>query len=252
MTSAGPPMPPVSTGDQERRQRPVWLARLRRFLLRLGRFTVWLPRWLFCDGRKFWFAIVPVFAVPCLISHASAAESFRTGGLALSLFGAGLALWNISETRDLFRHTGVLPRAKAWLLQPFLYWAGVELRVHPMTGSLSIDASLTTAEATHVAKTSALEHRIEAAEKNIEALRGKITGTQKRGEAIRSEMFELIQLESRTVASALGELGGRVEATAAKGLDGELIGLVWIIFGQVYATYPCELARGIFDRTMHC
>jgi len=85
--------------------------------------------------------------------------------------------------------------------------------------------------------------RIEALEKNIKHVQGRISSLETDLDEQGQELRESLEAERRTRANETERLRARLEATETGGLHLSAIGAAWLLVGVTLSTAAPELAR---------
>lgn len=201
-----------------------------------------LPPWL-AEGKYVWIALgSSVIAIFVALRPGSTEPLIRLTGLALQVLGIATVVWGIAETRALFGHTPIFSVAKSW-------FGRFPLRSQSIVLAASGVASATATGkvrgyVTHGPGPSpTIETRLEAIEKNIETVHGRITSAQReldeQGQKSKQELAA--EANSRQVEDE--RTRGMLETTATGGVHISAIGATWLFVGVVLSTAAPEFAE---------
>jgi hypothetical protein len=210
-----------------------------------------LGRHLTTEASVAWKAAGAIFAsvaVPSVFLGCSAA-TFTWAGLALQLFGLFLVAIGIDSSLRSFRQDSLVSRTSQWFVTlRVLAMTIVRRRPRPITGSAAITLSGTLrahghATAVLTSAPSTLEGRVLALEADLKNLR---TALADHAETSRSEIrgihAELAKSKEALAATEV-RLESLVKEEATGDLHLELIGLITLFFGTLFAGIPDEVAR---------
>lgn len=202
-----------------------------------------LPRWLLIEPWKFWAALLVPFVALALSWLLGGDPGFRVrlAGYLMTFAGVLLVAHGIWETQRLFNRPRLAHRAQAWLKRfPLTAQRRVTGVVGMALGCASVAGSLTVRK---VAKDSSLEARVDALEENLRHIETRVSATEQR-------FLNELQKVNESLASERSErergdhtLRDRLERFSAGGLDFELMGVVWLIVGQLFASFPDEVGN---------
>jgi hypothetical protein len=192
-----------------------------------------------------WLAAVP-FALPWLCSLVAGERTefaIRLSGLLLALLGVLLVAANIREIREMFSHAGIVSRMLPHFRAFPAAWRGgpavprVELRGN---SSMEVGVSATG----HVSPGSrSMSVRLAALERDVIGLHQQVTVVACKIDTTRRDLLSEIQRGVDELRGQIRQVSGTLEKTATLGLDYQVIGLWWLVLGEIYKTFPCEAAR---------
>lgn len=196
------------------------------------------------DTKPVWLGITP----PCLaVALAWAIPKqgefcVRAAGYVLTLLGAGLVARGIAGTQTLFGRPKVSARLRQWgsrLVAVFRHPRPIIGAGMSSSGGSSMSG---TGTVRWNARSRDLHERVRVLEKNLYLTEERITSTEQRlGQEIQRARDELGK-ELSAADTRVVELSNRLEQYSTSGLDAELIGLVWVVFGQAFGAFPAEIA----------
>jgi hypothetical protein len=201
-----------------------------------------LGPWL-AEGKYVWItlassAVAILFALrPC-----STEPLIRLTGLALQVLGVATVAWGIAETRALFGHTPIFSLAKSWFGRFPLRRRSIVVAV---AGASSATATgQARGYVTHgPGPNPTIETRLEALEKNIEAVQGRITSTQRAIDEQGHKSSEELAAEVNSRQAEDARTRGMLESTATGGVHISAMGATWLFVGVVLSTAAPELAE---------
>jgi hypothetical protein len=189
-------------------------------------------------------ALLP-FALPFLLGTLPSDRGeigIRISGFLLVICGVGLVAFSIKEVRKEFGHSGVARRIAEW-------WKGFALAWHARRDvTLAVDSAtirmVARSPTVHVSTAGlTTAERLDAFDKSIDLIRRQIQDAAETTDALKVEVASKIQGEAAALRAEIAAVGGKLERTAAHGLDYEIVGLMWLLGGDFYTTFPCEIAR---------
>jgi len=168
-------------------------------------------------------------------------SGFRLTGLALQVLGICAVAWGIHQTRVLFNQPSMLGSVGDWLKRrPRLHGRAVSVGASLQCSSVVGRAR---AHVTANPVDNSAQARIEALEKNIKHVQGRISSLETDLDEQGQELRESLEAERRTRANETERLRARLEATETGGLHLSAIGAAWLLVGVTLSTAAPELAR---------
>lgn len=211
--------------------------------MNITRVKALLP-WL-AEARYVWLALVVSIAALVIALRPGTTEPvIRLTGLVLQILGIGTVAWGISETRALYGHKPLFAVARGWVER-------FPLRNRNIVFSAAGSASLVLtgrarAHLTHgTPPNPTVNDRLDALEKNIEALHERIGATQKEIDDEISKLKISVSDEARQREQEDQGNLKLVEMTATGGVHISAIGAVWLFVGVVLSTAAVEIASAL-------
>jgi hypothetical protein len=202
-----------------------------------------LLRWLLLEPWPVWLAFgTPIVLLFLAWRFGSRSEKdVRTAGFGVTLLGVVLVAKGLSDTRQMFGRTSAVRRSLNWALRLPSFFR--RPRQISLAASVSAGASVSAALGTVLAKVPrSLESRVEGLERDVGLLGAQISGAERR---ISDEALRLrgeIAAERSQRQQSHDQLRHLLESYSVGGIDFEAIGLVWVIFGQMFGSFPGEVA----------
>jgi hypothetical protein len=202
-------------------------------------------RWIVIDPWAFWAAILAPFGALLLAWALPAQPEFRVrlAGYIVTLFGVILVANGIRQTQQMFGQAKVWDRVVAWgrrLLPIFRRPKPIHGTGTSTLGALSVSGTGTVRVVAE--DSSSIESRIDAVEENLRRIDARITSSDKERNKQINDMREALSAEKSARADADNTLGKRLETISIGNLDWEIVGGVWVIFGQALGAFPPEIA----------
>jgi hypothetical protein len=186
-------------------------------------------------------AVICVTLVISLRPHTSE-RVIRFTGLGLQLLGIATVIWGISETRALFGHSSLRSKARAWLGRFPLLRRNVVVAAGGVAASAAVGKGR--AHVTHgPGANPTIETRLEALEKNVTSIHGRISQTQKEMDEELSKTADALKREGQSRQAEDGAIREKLEATGTGGVHISLIGASWLCVGVILSTAATELAE---------
>ena len=204
-----------------------------------------IASWLLRDPWPVWLALIPP-VVAILAGWYLPFEPelrVRVAGFAVTLAGVGLVVKGIQEKRALFGRPSFGSRIKSWVSRlPAVFG---KPRAVVAKASISAGGAVAMGEAYVTTSASAdapVEQRLAVLEENLKRANDRIS---RLGERLNTEVNRLTAaISTETSARQAGdrEVRERIEELSVGGLDLEAAGVVWVLAGTTYSTFPAELA----------
>lgn len=213
------------------------------FLKKLKNWIKGLVKWL-SEAKLLWLGIIIIF-IAFLVSVLFPTKStILISGFILQILGMSLAIRGLLKIRQYFNHD------RLWTL--FLKW----IKRFPkwtesiQQGSFSIELSGVTgfvsAGIWHSDdKSKPIEERLDVLSQNILILRETQSGHQRVIDSLQAEIKNLDEKTKYSTDNLKLELNQAIEKLHTDDLMISLIGLVWLIFGIGFSTFPYELNKFI-------
>ena len=170
----------------------------------------------------------------------------RIAGYVMTLLGVVLVARSVRETQTLFGRPTYRERTSAWLKRFPLIFRSRQTIALAGAATLGFSGARATATVRAIAQDSSLEARITAMEENFRRVDERISladqAVYKEIDTVRDEIAR--EKSERQLAHTT--LAGRLEDYSAGGLDGELVGIAWVIVGQAYGSFPAEIGSFLF------
>jgi hypothetical protein len=168
----------------------------------------------------------------------------RLTGLVLQLLGIGTVIWGISATRALFGRPSVMQKIQAWL-QSFPMRRSVVIEATGI-GSLGRVSVRGRAHGTYSAGPNpTIESRLDALERNIDAIHERITHAQAEADKELGNVTERIICEQHVRESADNAIREKLESTGTGGVHISAIGAAWLFVGVILSTAGVEIAGAL-------
>ena len=200
-----------------------------------------LGPWL-AEGKYVWIAVgFTAVALLICLRPGSGEPLIRWTGLVLQLLGVATVVWGISETRAFFGYPPIFAAAKGWVTRFPLMRRSVAVAA---TGVVAFTSTGTmTAEVTNgPGLNPTIESRLDALEKNIEVLHGRITTTKKEMQERFAKANEALSAESASRTAEDERTRGMLETTVTGGVHISAMGATWLFVGVFLSTAAPELA----------
>ena len=200
---------------------------------------------LFYEGRSFWLmVIVPIaaLALPALAPY-SVEYQHRWTGFILQFAGLVIVAAGIRDTRKLFGRPGLGTQLERWFFG--LLAAAVALPKH-VTASISGAGAIglaghVTATVSRGTAPRTVEEKLQDLERDVADLRTYVN-EQSRALGKRLDAAEATAAEeSAARKEETASLRTVLEAQSTGGLTLEVIGLVWLLLGAAFSSFPTEL-----------
>lgn len=169
----------------------------------------------------------------------------RVAGAFITLVGVLQVVRGVLETQVMFGRPSYRSRVLNWMgrLAPIFRPRAVVLAASAAAiGRGAFNARLSVRANP---KDESCEARIEALEKNLRYLEDEVRGAEARLDKAITDVLATARREQSVGASRLSEVAQRLETYSTGGLDHELAGIVWVIAGQAYGTFPTEIAAAL-------
>lgn len=164
----------------------------------------------------------------------------RLWGMVLQLLGVATVWLDLTGTGRQFGRTGPLREWASWIAG---FFRSQDVRSTHATFVMGKPQVVAHGRAKHGPTTPDLDGRVEALEKNLEALASSIDARQRAIEDRASALAQKTAVEHESLARSLGELQGTVSRVAVGNVDTLLFGVAWLAIGVIIATLAPELAR---------
>lgn len=212
------------------------------WLKRLPSWIVEVFNWL-GEAKQTWIALfaIPVVFLWWFFILPGWELRIRITGMSLELLGLGTVALGIAETHKLFKRPGVVKTAGEWLGRFPKFQR--KLRISTGTGHLNVQGQSTASAVGYASltATASLEERVASLERSLDRAIALIHETQR-----------TITAESQKLGSALdaarcerelgdGENAKLIQKAMADGLHLEVIGVLWLFFGIIFATASNEI-----------
>jgi len=201
-----------------------------------------IPKWL-AEAKYVWFALL-VILLACIIALRSGTSEpiIRLTGLGLQILGIGTVAWGIAETRALYGHKPIHIVFAEWALRfPML-----RRSAHTSAALVGVSATFSGGSAVGTvgfAAGATLEQRIEALEKNIPLIHGRITAVEVDTRAKVQKVVDKLSEETRGRKAEDEILAAKLESTATGGVHISAIGAVWLLVGVTFSTAGIEIQQ---------
>lgn len=203
-----------------------------------------LLRWLFIEPRAVWSAVgLPVLSLlVARLLPLPIEVGIRGAGYTLTFAGVAFVVSSIRQKRALFGRPSLFGRTTAWLRRfPTLFGKPRSVHLHAGSGGISISGhSASLFVGSTAPKT--LDERVGALEEDIKSIREQIARTKEQLENEVRDLTNSTHSEMSTLREETTQLTGRVEELSVGSLDFELAAVAWVLFGNLYTTFPQELA----------
>jgi hypothetical protein len=207
-----------------------------------------LGTWLILEPLPLW-ASVTVPLIGLAMGWAIPVEPelrVRLAGYLVTLAGVGLVVKGIRDKRRHFGRPALFERLRNWLSRLPALLGGPR----PVTGKAMMAAGAIFATGSGhvrlaVSSSAPLEERLAALEENLKRIDDRITGVDGQLRGSITELREAIRVESSAREQLHQSLKMQLESLSAGGLDFEAVGVVWVVVGNAFSTFPTELAKAI-------
>jgi hypothetical protein len=209
-------------------------------------------RWLYALSKyllqELPLVVIVVTSIVLLIALAIAfwvrsEPAFRWSGLALQLLGTATVAWNIHGTRTLFHLAGVFAlAAQSWQRRPRFRPPPVNFSVATMMPEFNFSARLDTWHYADPNAASALEARLDAAEKNLTSTRDRLNKLEERTTQSLQQHANALEQEKLDRANDAKNVRDELKVAQAGGLHISVVGVLWLVAGVIMSTIPSELA----------
>jgi hypothetical protein len=205
-----------------------------------------LVQWAFLDPRAVWGSLgVPavILATAWLLPLAPELR-VRIAGFVVTLAGVVLVVVEILDRQHLFNLKRIPERVLAWLNR----FPRILLRPRPNVFDLQAAMGGLGAVGKAQVRVSAgpgasLERRVTILEQNLQLAEERITEVETDFTTQIRRLQSEGEAERRTREEHDLALRKQVEQLSVGGLDFELMGVVWVIIGSAFSTFPGEIAR---------
>lgn len=199
-----------------------------------------LGLWL-AEAKYVWFSVGSNLIALVFALHPGTSEpTIRLTGLVLQTLGIATVAWGISETRALFGHPSLARRARDWMQRFPLQRKSIALGA-----TFVASASATGKLRGHVTygpiDEPTTEARLEALEKNVDAIHDRITAAQKETEDELYKARASLDAESAARMEEDAIIRSKLEATGTGGIHISAIGAAWLFVGVVLSTAAVEI-----------
>jgi len=204
-------------------------------------------RWLFADPLPVWIGLgAPIVALLAAWLLPFPGEfRVRIAGAVLTLLGIIQVTRGVLETQLLFGRPTYKERVAKWAarLPPIFKPRAIVMGASVATiGGSTLRARGTVR--TNAADDS-LEARVVALESNFKHLEREIQGTEERLETEIAKIGESVLKEQGDRNVHVSEIAKQLETYSTGGLDYELSGVCWVLFGQAFGSFPVEIAAAL-------
>jgi hypothetical protein len=202
-------------------------------------------RWLFVDPLMLWMSLgIPLMPLMFFVWLRPASElNVRLAGYGLTLAGIFIVVNSIRAKTRLFGRPSVHSRARSWLARFPTFFGRAKPQTVALQGHLGVSIGGSAELSFSRGPDASLEQRIFALEQNLDGLTVRVaTGNQKMKEALQ-QVSETHAREISAVRSTANQFGSRFEELSVGSLDVELAAVVWVVFGNLYTTFPQEVAN---------
>ena len=197
--------------------------------------------WL-AEAKHAWLAIgVTIIALVISLQPCTSEPTIRLTGLFMQLLGISTVIWGIWETRALFGHPSFPSKARSWLIRFPLLRRSV---VVPISGvaSLGFSGKLRAIAMHGAGPNPTVEARIDALEKNIQAIHDRISQTQQEMDVELGKADGVTKREERERQSEDHAIREKLEATGTGGFHISATGALWLFVGVTLSTAATEIA----------
>lgn len=205
-------------------------------------------QWAFLDPRAVWGSLGLPVAILFLAWLLPLTPEFRVriAGFLVTLAGVVLVVVEILDRQHLFNLTRFPERTLAWLKR----FPRIFLRVQPIVAHAQVAiGGIGAIGKAHVrvgaGPDASLEQRMIVLEQNLERADKRITEVETELSAEIRRLQSEGEAERRAREEHDNALRKQVEQLSVGGLDFELMGVVWVIIGSAFSTFPAEIALSI-------
>lgn len=194
-------------------------------------------------------AVVAVsLAVPAAF-YGSSEATFRYAGLALQLFGLVLVAVGIEGSLRTFKQASLLSRTSQWFVSLGVLLVTL-VRRQPTrisgNGAILLSGTLTLtghASAALISAPNALEDRVTAVEADLKNLRSALAEHSSKTGAELDRLKSDLSKSNVVLQETEARLQSLVKEEATGGLHLELVGLITLMFGTLFAGIPEEISH---------
>lgn len=199
-----------------------WAKAVVRRLVRLAR-----------DEWGIWLGLGGVLVVTSVafLTPGTPEEQAAVVGALLQLCGILTVAWGLHESRKLFNRESLLSRLRGAFRRPRQYEVSLEAGVYAHDG---VDAS-TRVRSPEVAT---VEERLAALERRVDEAEAAIRQAEDRAREGEAELRKALSKEASDRAREDQEIREHIETAVIGGLRVEQAGLIWLLFGVVFASFP--------------
>lgn len=209
-----------------------------------------LYQWGIRDPASFWIGLLAPLAAWLLLGLSTVStDELRVRIAGFAVFGVGI--WRVAQgirdTRRLFNRPAIHDRLGAWarrlppLLSRFPARRGATINV---SGSVALSGTGTVTVGARANAT--LDERMSAVEQQVGRLRGDLSTAQSRIAAEEEARKDADAKEQAERVKGDNEVRRQVEDLGVGNIDSEVVGVWWLIVGELAVTFPEELAPHLY------
>lgn len=209
-------------------------------------FRLWFERllaWIVAP-RPVWFGALSAMVLVVLFrySHTDHERAFQYAGLALQLLGIGAVARGISQKLSLFGQTGLREWLAKWARQfRAIFSRGTSGSVGAALGGVTMTGHAGMITQTRT-KPSTLDQRLDQIEEDIVRLQSAATTLKAELTTERDERIAADERERQARAAEIATVRAVTETAMVGSFRDEIVGLIWLASGTVFATIPAVIA----------
>lgn len=223
-------------------------------MIKIGNWLFRIIRWLLTEYKKIWFTLLPfiVVAIFCWLMPVGIFNGpilcdtldtrFRLAGLFLEVFGIGTVVCGIIATLKLFDENhwwekilGGFRRFPRFVEEPHIIVGSMSAALDGVTGSFLMSTTL--------APNSSIEDRVTFLENQLKQMHLQV---HKNGIHVENEfkkLSDVINVERSERETGEMQAQHALKKFAIEDIYTELMGIVWLISGAIFASASTELAK---------
>ena len=212
---------------------------------KFGRWIIRIFKWLW-EAKKVWLTLLSIVGVLLFwyMYIGNWEDRFRFTGLTLEILGIGTVVHGLNETLKLFERTHPISIISAW----FKRFPKFEDKNNDITISLNgnfINTSLDSALSltSYSAPNISLDRRVALLEESLNQTKSQIFVIQQMLKRENQNMSEALTNESHEREIGDEKAQQKLKEFAIDGLAIEMMGVVWLVFGAIFATLSKELVE---------
>jgi len=223
------------------------------FIRKLGNWLFRIFIWLLLEPKKFWITLLPflvgfifLLALPAgifngLYFYDTLETRFRLTGLILELLGICAVVYGLNDTLKLFLGKHLLHIIPEWFKRLPKFRNNHRLGVNPVNGALGLRGALLTTKIP--APTSTIENRVSFLEEQIKQVRSQAFKDRIYFENKYKTLVDALNTERSEREDGDKQAQQDLKEFAVGDAFIELMGVIWLFFGAIFATASTELAK---------
>ena len=202
-------------------------------------------RWLFVDARSAWAAFgVPALATVIGIALPAPSElGIRAAGYALTLAGVLLVVRGVIETQSLFKRPSYRSRVTLWLKRLPPIFQRRQVIVAAGAAALGMATASARASVWSNPRDDSITERVRVLEQNLGRVKEHVVAVENRLDQEVRAFQHSLATETSARDAKIAQLAQTIETYTTGSLDGELVGVAWVVVGQAFGSFPAEIAR---------